>query len=112
MIRLIKNISGRIKSSRFFNENSSAVDAILVLFFISFFVVGADLTKELAKGEFVFFACILTETQTTDAAAILDSLKIDPPVIGVINIISFFPPKSDVSEIYRGRAPPELPSHI
>ncbi len=88
------------------------VDAILILLFISFFVVGADLTKEMAKGEFIFFACILTETQTADAAAIIDSLKIDPPVIGVINTISFVPPKSDVSEIYRGRAPPELPSHI
>ncbi len=82
------------------------VDAILVSLFVSFFVVGADLTKEMAKGEFVFFACILTETQTVDTFLIYDWLKIDPPVVGVINIINFIPQKSDVTEIYRGRAPP------
>ena len=112
MLRTIGNIKSRIKSTPLFQENSGIVDAILILLFISFFVVGADLTKEMAKGEFIFFACILTETQTADAAAIIDSLKIDPPVIGVINFVNFIPPKSDVSEIYRGRAPPELPSHI
>lgn len=110
-MRVIGNIRRKIKSTPLFVENSGLVDALLILLFISFFVVGADLTKEMAKGEFVFFACILTETQTADAAAIIDSLKIDPPVIGVISIISFVPPKSDVSEIYRGRAPPELPLH-
>lgn len=102
----------KIKSTPLFLENSGMVDSILISLFVSFFVVGADLTKEMAKGEFIFFACILTETQTADAAAIINSLKIDPPVIGVINFVNFIPPKSDVSEIYRGRAPPELPIHI
>ncbi|HMQ99406.1 MAG TPA: hypothetical protein PKE39_10315 [Ignavibacteria bacterium] len=112
MLSKISEIKIRIKSTPLFRENSGTVDAILILLLVSFFVVGADLTKEMAKGEFIFFACILTETQTADAAAILNSLKIDPPVIGVISIISFIPPKSDGSEIYRGRAPPELPSYI
>lgn len=112
MLRKIGNIKRRIKSTPLFRENSGIVDTILILLFISFFVVGADLTKEMAKGEFIFFACILTESQTADAAAIIDSLKIDPPIIGVINFVNFIPPKSDVSEIYRGRAPPALPSHI
>ena len=112
MLRKIGNIKRRIKSTPLFRENSGIVDTILILLFISFFVVGADLTKEMAKGEFIFFACILTESQTADAAAIIDSLKIDPPVVGVINFVNFIPPKSDVSEIYRGRAPPALPSHI
>lgn len=110
-MRAIGNIKKRIKSTPLFFENSGIVDAILILLFVSFFVVGADLTKEMAKGEFIFFACILTETQTADAAEIIDSLKIDPPVIGMINFINFVPSKSDVSEIYRGRAPPELPIH-
>lgn len=112
LIKLIKNISGRIRSSRLFNGNSSAVDAILILLFISFFVVGADLTKELAKGEFVFFACILTETQTVDTFVIFDSLFYNPPVIGVIAELNFIPPKSDVSELYRGRDPPALPLYL
>jgi len=108
----IKNIKRRIKNSQYFIENSKTVDWILILLFVSFFVVGADLTKEMAKGEFVFFACILTETQILDTNAIYDFLKIDPPVVGVVNIIKFIPPKSDVSNLYRGRAPPEVPSHI
>lgn len=111
MFKAIKNTKGKIKNSQYFIENSRTVDWILILLFVSFFVVGADLTKEMAKGEFVFFACILTETQILDTNAIYDFLKIDPPVVGVVNIVNFIPPKSDVSELYRGRAPPELPSH-
>jgi len=112
LFKSIGNIKRKIKSSQFFIENSRTVDWILILLFVSFFVVGADLTKEMAKGEFIFFACILTETQTVDTNAIYDFLKFDPPVVGVINIVKFIPPKSDVSELYRGRAPPIVPSHI
>jgi len=112
LIRFTVNIARKIKSTPLFVNNSRAVDWILILLFVSFFVVGADLTKEMAKGEFVFFACILTETQTIDTFSIFDALKIDPPIIGVVNVLSFIPPKSDVTEIYRGRAPPLPPSHI
>ena len=111
MINKIIKINQWLKSTPLFRENSRTVDYILILLFVSFFVVGADLTKEMAKGEFIFFACILTETQTIDFNEIIDSLKIDPPVIGLICIFNFIPPKSDVSEIYRGRAPPTDPSH-
>lgn len=106
------NIAKKIKSTPLFRQNSRPVDWILILLFVSFFVVGADLTKEMAKGEFVFFACILTETQTIDTFSIYDALKFDPPVIGVVSVLRFIPPKSDVSEIYLGRAPPLSPSHI
>ena len=112
MIKAAGNLARKIKSTPLFKGNSRTVDYILILLFVSFFVVGADLTKEMAKGEFIFFACILTETQTIDFNEIIDSLKIDPPVIGLISILNFIPPKSDVSEIYRGRAPPEEPSYI
>ena len=111
MFNSIKNIKRRVKNSQYFIENSKTVDWILILLFVSFFVVGADLTKEMAKGEFIFFACILTETQIIDTNAVYDFLKIDPPVEGVVSLVKFIPPKSDVSEIYRGRAPPEVPSH-
>ena len=112
MIRFVQNTAKKIKSTPLFIQNSRAVDLILVLLFVSFFTVGADLTKEMAKGEFVFFACILTETQTIDSFSVFDALKFDPPVIGVVSVLSFVPPKNDVSEIYRGRAPPLSPSLI
>ncbi len=112
MTRIIKNISGRIKSSQYFIENSRPVDSILILLFLAFFIVGADLSKELAKGEFVFFACILTETQTIDSFTIFDLLIFDPPVIGVIGEINFIPPVGEVAELYRGRAPPIIPLYI
>ena len=112
LVRFFKNTSNRIKSTPLFKHNSRPVDWILVLLFVSFFVVGADLTKEMAKGEFVFFACILTETQTIDTFAVYDALKFDPPVLGVVSVLGFIPPKSDVSEIYRGRAPPQPAPHI
>lgn len=111
MFRAAGNIARKIKSTPLFCENSKIVDNILILLFVSFFVVGADLTKEMAKGEFIFFACILTETQTIDFNEIIDSLKFDPPIIGLISFLNFIPPQSDVSEIYRGRAPPADPSH-
>lgn len=112
MKRYIINTVKKIKSTPLFIQNSRAVDWILVLLFVSFFVVGADLTKEMAKGEFVFFACILTETQTIDTFSVYDALKFNPPIIGVVSVLRFIPPKSDVSEIYLGRAPPISPSHI
>lgn len=112
MITSVRNIAGKIKATPLFNKNSRPVDWILVLLFVSFFVVGADLTKEMAKGEFVFFACILTESQTIDTFAVYDALKFDPPVLGVVSVLGYIPPKSDVSEIYRGRAPPPPAPHI
>lgn len=112
LIRFTVNIAKKIKSSPLFIQNSRAVDWILILLFVSFFLVGADLTKEMAKGEFVFFACILTETQTLDTFSVFDALKFDPPIIGIVSVLRFIPPTSDVSEIYLGRAPPLPPSHI
>ena len=88
--------------------NSSNVNTILILLLVSYFVVGADLSKEMARerGEFKFFAGILTESNTVDTFAYLDFMNIDPPVIGEIKFIHFTPPISDVVEINRSRAPP------
>jgi len=83
------------------------VNSILLLLLISYFVVGADLSKEIARerGEFKFFTAILSESNTVDSFAYLDFMLIDPPVIGEIIHIHFTPQTSDVIELYRSRAP-------
>lgn len=105
---------GKLKSSTIFTENSSTVNSILFLFFISYFIVGADLSKEIARerGEFKFFAGILTQSNTVDTFSYLDFLIIDPPVIGEIQLINIIPSVSNVEELYRGRSPPILPLNI
>ncbi len=62
----------------------------------------------MAKGEFIFFACILTESQEADSSAVFESMIFDPPLLGIILTTSFFPQLNDVNSLYRGRAPPEL----
>lgn len=104
----------KLKSSPVFAENSSSVNSILLLFFISYFIVGADLSKEIARerGEFKFFASILTQSNTVDTFSYLDFLITDPPVIGEIQLINIISSVSNVEELYRGRAPPILPLYI
>lgn len=103
-----KNIIKRIKSTPLFRGNSRIVDAIIISLFSAYFIVGLDLSKEMAKGEFIFFACILTESQEADAAAYFESMIFDPPFLGFVLTTQFIPQTSDVNHLYRGRAPPEL----
>lgn len=108
LVKLYKNITGKISSSPIISGNSSNVNTILILLLVSYFVVGADLSKEMARerGEFKFFAGILTESNTVDTFAYLDFMLIDPPVIGEVFYIHFNPPISEVVELNRSRAPP------
>lgn len=87
-------------------EIPGSVKVILILFYLSTFTVGIDLSKDMAKGEFEFFEGVLTGSVTIDTFAYLDFLVIDPPIIGEIIKLNFIPPSSDVVEVYRGRAPP------
>lgn len=104
----------KLKTSSVFAENSSTVNSILLLFFISYFIVGADLSKEIARerGEFKFFAGILTQSNTVDIFSYLDFLITDPPVIGELQLINIIPSVNNVEELYSGRSPPTLPLHI
>jgi hypothetical protein len=103
-----KNITEKISSSPIISGNSPNVNTILLLLLVSYFIVGADLSKEMARerGEFKFFAGILTESNTVDSFAYLDFMLIDPPVVGEVIYIHFSPPLSDVAETNRSRAPP------
>ena len=107
----IKNISEKIKSSPLISGNSPNVNAILLLLFAAYFIVGADLSKEIARerGEFKFFQGILTESNPIDSFEYLDFLIAAQPVIGEVGLVHFIPPKNDVTELYSGRAPPENP---
>ena len=108
LVKLCRNIAEKINSSPIVSGNSPNVNTILLLLFVSYFVVGADLSKEMARerGEFKFFSGILTESNTVDTFAYLDLMHIDPPVIGEIIFIDFSPPINDVVELNRSRAPP------
>ena len=111
MLKSLKNIAGKLKSSPVFSENSPKVNTFLLLLLISYFVVGADLSKEIARerGEFKFFAAVLTESNTVDTFAYLDFMAVDLPLIGEIVHTLFIPPTSDVVELHRSRAPPQNP---
>lgn len=109
MTGIFKNITDRIKTCPVFSGNSPNVNAILILFFAAYFVVGADLSKEIARerGEFKFFQGILTESNTIDSFEYLDFLIAAQPIIGKVGHESIIPPKNDVTKLCRGRAPPE-----
>ncbi len=109
MLKPSQNIWQKIKSSLVPHEISPPVKAILVLFYVSIFTVGIDLSKDMAKGEFEFFEGVLTETQTIDTFAYLDFMITDPPFIGEVQEILYIPPTSDVVKLYQSRAPPVLP---
>lgn len=109
MPEVIINIIKRIKNAPLFRDNSRVVDAIIISLFSAYFIVGFDLSKEMAKGEFIFFACILTESQEANAAAYFESMIFDPPLLGIVLTLQFIPQTSDVNHQYSGRAPPELP---
>lgn len=102
------NIIKRIRSTPLFRGNSRVVDAIIISLFSAYFIVGFDLSKEMAKGEFIFFACILTESQEANYDAFFESIIFDQPLLGIILTTQFIPQSSDVNNQYRGRAPPEL----
>lgn len=104
-----QNTWQKIKTTLVPADLSPAVKAILVLFYISIFTVGIDLSKDMAKGEFEFFEGVLTESNTVDTFAYLDHLVFDPPLIGVALHTQYIPPASDVVELNRSRAPPENP---
>lgn len=99
---------GKIKTSPFISENSRTVNSILFLFIVSYFIVGADLSKEIARerGEFKFFAGILTQSNTVDTFAYLDFLTVDPPVIGEVGELLLITPRNDVIDFPKNKAPP------
>ncbi len=103
------NIVKRLRSTPLFRGNSRLVDAIIISLFSAYFIVGFDLSKEMAKGEFIFFACILTDSQEANTAAYFESMIFDPPLLGIVLTIYNIPQTCDVNNQYRGRAPPELP---
>lgn len=84
-----------------------SVKILLALFYISIFTVGADLCKEMAKGEFEIFEGILTETVTVDTLSYLDYMTINPHFIDEVIDIVFVTPTSDVLSLPRDRSPPQ-----
>lgn len=96
----------RLKEAFLPGEISTAVKVLLVLFYASILTVGADLSKEMANGEFDFFSGVLEETNTIDILSILDHFKIDPPLIGAFSLIILFNQDDGLVSIPQNRAPP------
>ncbi len=89
--------------------NSAGVNAFLFLFFASYFIVGVDLSKDLAKGgdEFNLFCEVLEDTNTVDVLSYLDHLKTDPPLIGETSVFMQFIEDNDLASIPHTRGPPQ-----
>lgn len=83
------------------------VKAFLLLFYLSVFTVGIDLSKEMAKGEFEFFSEVLDETNIIDPLSYLDHLKTDPPLIGKVSVFIQFTEDNDLTSLPHTRAPPQ-----
>jgi hypothetical protein len=110
LLKAIQNNFERIKETILPESTPVSVKAILVLFYLSTFTVGIDLSKEMAKGEFEFFESVLTESVTIDTLAYLDNMIIDPHFLDEVQNLQLFPPSSDVEKPYQSRAPPVLPA--
>jgi hypothetical protein len=82
--KLTEDIPESIKKSKIIGDNSPSVNFLLFLIFISYFIVGADLCKEIAKerNEIEIINGTLEESIDLDIDSTLDFLKIDPPLIG------------------------------
>lgn len=89
-------------------ENSPAVNKLLFLLLISYFIVGADLGKEIAKDrdEIGFITAVIEESIHTDNSDILSLLECAPKVSENIPIESYQLHYSDFELFPPARSPP------
>jgi hypothetical protein len=94
----------------FIKENTPGVNALLFLFAVSYFIVGADLSKQMAaeKNEIGFFTATLENSVHADNSAVLSLFEKVPPESGIIPPISFIIQSNDVQLFPPGRSPPSL----
>lgn len=108
MVRKRKNIGRKVFFIESLSGNASGVNAFLFLFFISYFIVGADLSKDMARdgSEFSDFCSVLEESNTIDVLSYLDHLKADPPLIGKASVFIQFIENNDQIALPHTRGPP------
>ena len=101
---------GKIKSSPLIAENTAGINVFLFLFLLSYFVVGADFSKDIAdeRGEFQGFCGILEESNTIDVLSYIDYLKTDQPVIGEASVFIQFIEDNDLASLTTNRGPPQI----
>jgi hypothetical protein len=110
LISKVKNIRRKIASIGMLSGNSTGVNSFLFLFFISYFIVGADISKDIAKDgkEFSDFTSVLEESNTVDILSYIDQLKTDPPLIGEASVFIQLIENNDQISLPHTRGPPQL----
>ncbi|HEY3252161.1 MAG TPA: hypothetical protein VGK25_13710 [Ignavibacteria bacterium] len=105
MYKPVQNITGPL-----FRDNPSSVNFLLVLFVVSYFIVGADLCKEMAKekNEIGFITATLENSVHVDNTSILSLLEKVPPESGILPHVSFSIHTTDVGLFPPGRSPPSF----
>ena len=91
-----------------FADLTPNVKLFLILFTLSYFVVGADLCKEMAKekDEIGFFTAIIEESIHVDNSSILILLETVPKVSESIPQVSYTIHSTDLELFPPARSPP------
>jgi hypothetical protein len=102
------NIYLYIKELPFIKGNSSSVNILIFLLVAAYFIVGHDLSKEMAKAknEIGFFTSTLENSVHVDTTDILTLLEMIPPGMYIIPPTSPEIINSDVQLFPPGRSPP------
>jgi len=98
-----------IKTSLFVAGNTRTVNLFLFLFAVSYFIVGADLCKEMAKenDEIGFFTATLANSVHVDNSAILSLLERVPQQNEILPSITYYIHSTNLVLFPPGRSPPE-----
>jgi hypothetical protein len=105
---IARNLALRLNSYQFFRDNPPSVNTFLFLFAISYFVVGADLCKEMAKekDEIGFFTGIIENSVHSDSSSVYRLLETIPQVEIKLPAIVFTIHSSDFELFPPARSPP------
>jgi len=111
LLKNIKHPFSFIKTSPFIYGNPRSVNIFLFLFVVSYFVVGADLCKEIAKekDEIGFFIGVIEESLHVDSSLIIKLIDSVPQATEVLPPIVFSIHATDYELFPPGRSPPENP---
>ena len=105
----VVNIIYYLRNIPIFKGNPLSVNVLLFLFISGYFIVGHDLSKEMAKekNEIDFFLDSLENSVHTDTSDILILLETIPPGTYIVPAVSAKIYNSDLELFPPGRSPPE-----
>jgi len=103
------NLKSKVKSNTFIRDNPPSVNLFLILFVFSYFIVGADLCKEMAKekNEIGFFTGIIENSVHSDNTLIHKFLETIPQESVKLPPLIFLIHSSDAENFPPARSPPD-----